>query len=88
MAHLTQEPEDWRDHRHEAQVPHVARGLVGTAHGRLLPASALLGGTLMLGVDLLTRSVSAVALPPGVITALLGTPVFLLVLARLRTEVA
>lgn len=69
-------------------VPHVARGLVGTAHGRLLPASALLGGTLMLGVDLLTRSVSAVALPPGVITALLGTPVFLLVLARLRTEVA
>mgnify|MGYP000091051501 CR=1 FL=1 len=68
-------------------VPHVARGLVGSGHGRLLPASALLGGTLMLLVDLLTRTVTAVALPPGVVTSLLGTPVFLLVLARLRTEV-
>ena len=54
-------------------VPHIARGLMGTAYGRLLPASALLGSTLMLGVDLLTRSVTVVSLPPGVIAAPLGT---------------
>ncbi len=69
-------------------VPHIARGLVGTGHSRLLPASALLGATLMLLVDLLTRSISSVALPPGVITILLGTPVFLVVLSRMRTELA
>ncbi len=69
-------------------VPHVARGFVGPGHGRLLPASALIGGTLMLGVDLLTRSISVLALPPGVITSLLGTPVFLVVLSRMRTEVS
>ncbi len=69
-------------------VPHVARGLIGPGHARLLPASALLGGTLLLGVDILTRTVSAIALPPGVITSLLGTPVFLVVLSRMRTEVS
>lgn len=69
-------------------VPHVARMIVGTGHGRLLPASALMGGALLLLVDLATRTVSAIALPPGVITSLLGTPVFLLVLARMRTEIA
>ncbi|MGH1348245.1 MAG: FecCD family ABC transporter permease [Nannocystales bacterium] len=69
-------------------VPHIARGLVGTGHSRLLPATALIGATLMLLVDLLTRSIGALALPPGVITILLGTPVFLLILSRMRAEVA
>ena len=69
-------------------VPHIARGLVGTGHSRLLPATALIGATLMLLVDILTRSISAVALPPGVITILLGTPIFLLILSRMRAEVA
>ena len=69
-------------------VPHIARGLVGNRHGRLLPASALFGAALLVLVDLLSRTVTTVALPPGVITSLLGTPVFLLVLARLRSEVA
>ncbi len=68
-------------------VPHIARAVVGTNHGRLLPASALLGGTLLLLVDLASRAVSVIALPPGVITSLLGTPVFLLVLARMRSEI-
>lgn len=69
-------------------VPHIARAFVGTGHGRLLPASALLGGTLVLLVDLASRTIAFVALPPGVITSLLGAPVFLLVLARMRTEIA
>lgn len=69
-------------------VPHIARTLVGTGHDRLLPTSALLGGTLLLLVDLATRTIAVIALPPGVIMSLLGTPVFLLVLARMRTEIS
>ncbi|MCR9162067.1 MAG: FecCD family ABC transporter permease [Nannocystaceae bacterium] len=68
-------------------VPHIARAFVGTGHARLLPASALLGGTLLLLVDVATRTIAFIALPPGVITSLLGTPVFLVVLARMRTEI-
>lgn len=69
-------------------VPHIARGFVGPGHSRLLPAAALLGGTVLLLVDLFTRSISSISVPPGVVTILLGTPVFLVVLSRMRTEVA
>lgn len=69
-------------------VPHLARAWVGPSHARLLPTAAVLGGALLLCVDLLTRSITVLALPPGVITSLLGTPVFLGVLWRLRSEVA
>ncbi|MEM6292687.1 MAG: iron ABC transporter permease [Myxococcota bacterium] len=69
-------------------VPHMARAAVGPGHARLLPASALFGGALVLMVDLVTRSVDTLALPPGALTSLLGTPVFLIVLWRLRAEVS
>lgn len=55
-------------------VPHVARLLVGPAHGRLLPTAAALGGVAVLAVDVATRSITALALPPGVVTALVGAP--------------
>ena len=64
-------------------VPHIARRLVGTAHGRLLPAAALLGALLLPALDLaqlllLQRRL----LPPGAVTALLGGPFFLSMLLR------
>ncbi len=68
-------------------VPHLARSWVGPSHRKLLPAAAILGGGLLLAVDLATRTVTVLALPPGAVTSLLGTPVFLWVLRRLRTEV-
>jgi iron complex transport system permease protein len=62
-------------------VPHAARLLVGAEFGRVLPMSAMLGGLFMLVVDTLCRTVARTELPPGVITALIGTPVFLWLLA-------
>lgn len=68
-------------------VPHLVRQLLGPDHRRLLPASALLGATLLLGADLLARTVAAPAeLPVGVITAALGAPVFFSLLRRGRRD--
>ncbi len=65
-------------------VPHLARLLVGATHRWLLPVAAILGGLALLLVDTLTRALTSVVLPPGVITSLLGAPFFLWLLARGR----
>lgn len=64
-------------------VPHVARLLVGSRHRLLLPASALCGALFAVAADTLARTLFAPReLPVGVLTALLGVPVFLLLLYR------
>jgi iron complex transport system permease protein len=64
-------------------VPHLLRLLVGNDQRLLLPAAALAGGILLTLADTLARSVIAPQqLPVGVLTALLGVPVFLFLLAR------
>ncbi|GEO82865.1 FecCD family ABC transporter permease [Pararhodospirillum oryzae] len=57
-------------------VPHCARMLVGADHRRLLPASALVGGVFLLAMDNLARTLTVQELPIGVLTAVVGTPVF------------
>jgi iron complex transport system permease protein len=70
-------------------VPHALRGLVGVQHRRLLPASALGGGALVLACDILSRILPTRSeVPLGVITGLIGAPVFLVLLARGRRELA
>ncbi|MBS0466702.1 MAG: iron ABC transporter permease, partial [Proteobacteria bacterium] len=63
-------------------VPHVARLLVGPEFSRLLPASLLLGGGFLVAADTLARTVAAIELPLGILTALVGAPFFLFLLAR------
>lgn len=63
-------------------VPHVARMLVGADHRGLLPACLLLGGSFMVVVDTLARSATSAEIPLGVITALVGAPVFAWLLRR------
>lgn len=64
-------------------VPHLIRLALGNDQRLLLPASVLLGGTLLLCADTLARTVIAPQqLPVGVITALLGVPLFLYLLRR------
>jgi len=63
-------------------VPHIARMLVGPDHRVLLPASALLGGTYMVWVDTVARSATSAEIPLGVITALIGAPLFAWLLRR------
>ncbi len=65
-------------------IPHAARLLVGPDFGRLLPLSMLLGASFLLAVDTLCRTLAAVEVPPGVLTALIGTPFFLWLFAISR----
>jgi iron complex transport system permease protein len=64
-------------------VPHLMRMAIGNDQRLLLPASALAGGSLLLLADTLARTIVAPQqLPVGVLTALLGVPVFLFLLGR------
>ena len=64
-------------------VPHGVRALVGPDHRRVLPLSALVGGTFLLWVDVVARTAFAPReLPVGVMTAMLGVPAFLWILRR------
>ncbi|MBK1661832.1 FecCD family ABC transporter permease [Paracraurococcus ruber] len=63
-------------------VPHMSRLLGGPDLRRLLPLSLVLGAAFLLAVDTLARSAGRVEVPLGVLTAVLGTPLFLWLLAR------
>lgn len=64
-------------------TPHLIRLMVGSKHTLLLPACALLGGVLLLGADILARTLIAPRMMPvGVFTALLGVPLFLYLIRR------
>jgi iron complex transport system permease protein len=65
-------------------VPHAARLLVGPDFGRLLPLAMLMGAGFMLAVDTLCRTLATIEVPPGVLTALIGTPFFLWLFAVAR----
>lgn len=61
-------------------IPHAARLLVGHDHRALLPASVVLGAGFMVIIDTLARTATAAEIPLGVITALVGAPIFAILL--------
>ena len=64
-------------------VPHLVRLAMGNDQRILLPAAALAGGTLLVLADTAARTVVApIQLPVGVLTAMIGVPVFLFLLVR------
>ena len=64
-------------------APHIARMLVGNDYKYLIPLSALLGASLLVGADTLARTLfSPLEMPVGVVTAILGAPFFLYLLYR------
>ena len=66
-------------------VPHLLRLVIGPDHRYLLPGSALLGASLLLLADAVSRTIVAPAeLPIGIVTAVFGAPFFLWVLLRRR----
>lgn len=68
-------------------VPHFTRLLVGGDHKKVLPISALLGGILVVWVDVAARMLIAPEeLPVGILTAIIGGPVFIWLLKRNNTE--
>ncbi len=65
-------------------IPHFARLLTGPEFSRLLPVSVLLGAGFLVVVDLLARTVGSIEIPLGVLTAFIGTPLFLWQLVTAR----
>jgi iron complex transport system permease protein len=65
-------------------VPHLARALVGPDFHRLIPTAALLGGGYLLFIDTLARTVAPVEIPLGILTAIIGTPFFIWLLANMQ----
>ena len=62
-------------------IPHICRMLVGPDFRKLLPASMLLGATFLLVVDILARTIASIEVPLGILTAAIGAPFFLFLLA-------
>ncbi len=70
-------------------APHLLRFIVGPDHRLLLPCSVLLGALIVLLADLIARSVILPSeLPVGILTALLGVPLFLLLVSKRRETAA
>ncbi len=65
-------------------IPHIARMLVGPSFATLLPVSAIIGAGYLLLVDTLSRTMATIEIPLGILTAVLGAPFFLYLLARGR----
>ena len=65
-------------------VPHIARMVTGPNYSKLSITSFLIGGIFLLGIDNVVRGFDGVDLPLGALTALIGTPVFVGLLSRVR----
>ena len=65
-------------------IPHFARLIVGPDFSRLLPTAVLLGAAFLVAVDTLARTMASIEIPLGVLTAFVGTPVFIWLLAATR----
>ncbi|WP_434512280.1 FecCD family ABC transporter permease [Desulfitobacterium sp. AusDCA] len=65
-------------------VPHIARMLTGASFSKLAVTSFFVGGAFLLTIDNVIRGIEGVELPLGVLTALVGTPVFVLLLSRVK----
>ncbi len=66
--------------------PHMARILLGSDNKFLIPGSMICGATLLLVADILSSMFTSTALPVGIITAIIGGPVFLLLILRQKKE--
>ncbi|MQB44858.1 iron ABC transporter permease [Rhizobium sp. ICMP 5592] len=61
-------------------VPHMARMLVGSDHRAMMPTSLIIGALYLLVIDDIARTATGTEIPLGILTALIGTPIFALVL--------
>lgn len=63
-------------------VPHITRKLVGPDHALLMPASLSLGAVFMAGCDTIARTLYTFEIPIGIITSLVGAPLFIIMLKK------
>jgi len=67
-------------------IPHLGRLLVGPDNRNLIPVSVLVGGSFLIIVDCIARTASSSEIPIGVLTAIIGAPLFAILLRRNRRE--
>ncbi|MCE5193613.1 MAG: iron ABC transporter permease [Candidatus Cryosericum sp.] len=67
-------------------VPHMARGIIGPDARRLIPASIALGAMYMMLIDDVARTLTMAEIPLGILTGIVGAPVFILLLRRSRSD--
>jgi iron complex transport system permease protein len=63
-------------------IPHITRMTVGPDYRRVIPVTALMGGLFMLAADTVSRGLFRVEIPLGILTAIIGAPVFVYLLFR------
>ncbi|WP_336744329.1 iron ABC transporter permease [Aureimonas altamirensis] len=69
-------------------APHIARRIAGPGHRAVIPVSALVGAVLVMAADLIGRTVfTPIQIPAGIVTALIGAPVFAILIWRRRDAV-
>jgi iron complex transport system permease protein len=67
-------------------VPHLARMLIGPEHTKLLPTAGFLGGIYLLGMDDIARSLTEQEIPIGLLTSVIGTPIFALLFWKTQSK--
>lgn len=65
-------------------IPHIIRMAVGPSHKLLIPLSAVVGGAFLLLADAISRLALSVEIPIGILTSLIGIPIFIIVLKNAR----
>lgn len=66
-------------------IPHIIRMAIGPSHMMLLPLSAIVGGIFLLAADSISRLALTVEIPIGILTSLIGIPIFIIVLKNARS---
>ena len=65
-------------------IPHVARMIAGPDNKKMLPLATLVGGIFMMVIDILSRTLTSMDIPIGVLTGFIGTPFFFFILLKQR----
>ena len=66
-------------------IPHIGRLMVGPDNRRLIPVTALVGASYLVAVDTIARSMSETEIPIGILTAIVGAPIFAYLLRKSRS---
>ncbi len=69
-------------------IPHMARLLVGEDQRRLYPTTLLLGASFMIATDTVARSLTSAEIPLGILTAIIGAPIFVWLLCTRKRRLA
>ena len=67
-------------------IPHIGRFFVGNDHRKLIPSCVLLGGSYLLVIDGIARTISSAELPISILTSMVGAPFFAFMMRRAMTK--